>query len=347
METKKKIIIVILLIFIIVLIVVGVYLVIKLTPISAPASEQKTSPCSSYVDTSVNVSDACIDKLWIDGGCPQPGIDQKNYYKANRATMTKLQIANDAKAWATLPDVDHRTACYGSDRTKWPAAPTPAPMSAALMPAPMSAAPMPAPMSAAPMPAPMPAPAFVVQPGSSSSETVTGRSVSTSSPIKFVHIGRIENSPGGLSININEIKAYDASNNLIPFTISMYGPDGDEADGLAGFPASNASDGNLNNFAHTNESMKSFIKVGFASETPIAKLVVYPRPGFKNRMIGTKVEFFNGNGQEAAPSISINAEQDQYTFEFRTTGNSSSWLASRINTPQYLRHLQNKNYLLY
>jgi hypothetical protein len=190
----------------------------------------------------------------------------------------------------------------------------------------------------------MPAP--VVTPGSSSSASVTGGSVTTSSPIKFVRIGRTADSPGDPSININEIQAYDASNNLIPFTISMYGPDGDNADGLDGFPARNAVDGNLGNFAHTRGAMKSFLQVGFASDIPIAKLVVYPRPGFKNRMLGTKVEFFNVNGQEAAPSIAINAEQDQYTFQFRTTGNSSSWVASRINLPQYLRHLQNKNYLL-
>jgi hypothetical protein len=191
----------------------------------------------------------------------------------------------------------------------------------------------------------MPAPAFVVQPVSSSS-SVTGGGISTSSPIKFVRIGRTADSPGGPSININEIQAYDASNNLMPFTISMYGPDGDNADGLAGFPAKNAIDGNLGNFAHTSGAMKSFLQVGLASETPIAKLVVYPRPGFKNRMIGTKVEFFNGNGQEVAPSVAINAEQDQYTFQFRTTGNSSSWVSSRINLPQYFRHLQNKNYML-
>ncbi len=81
-------------------------------------------PCSSYKkDTDVNLSDKCIDKLWKDGGCPQPGIAQRNYYKANKATMTKFQIANDAKLWATLPDVDHRTVCYGSDTTKWPSVP--------------------------------------------------------------------------------------------------------------------------------------------------------------------------------------------------------------------------------
>ncbi len=185
------------------------------------------------------------------------------------------------------------------------------------------------------------------------SATVTGGSVQLSSPLKFVRISRTASSPGGnLSININEIQAYDASNNLIPFTISMYGPDSNAADGLVGFPASNAVDGNLNNFAHTIEAMKSFLQVGLASETPIAKLVVYPRPDFKNRMIGTKIEFLNGNGQEAAPSININEEKNVYTFQFRSLGlglggGASAWLASRINLPQYLRHLQNKNYLSY
>ena len=79
-----------------------------------------TGPCSSYKDTDVNVNDECIMKLWKNGGCPMPGTDQVNYYKASRATMTKLQIANDAKAWATLPDDGHRIACYGTDRSKWP-----------------------------------------------------------------------------------------------------------------------------------------------------------------------------------------------------------------------------------
>jgi hypothetical protein len=225
-----------------------------------------------------------------------------------------------------------------------PAAPVVAkPSTAPVVAAPVVAAPVvEAPVVAAPVVAAPVAAAPVV-----AAPVAAAPVVQLSSPLRWVRIVRTAPSPGGLSININEIQAYDASNNLIPFTISMYGPDGNAADGLAGFPASNAVDGNLNNFAHTNEAMKSFLQVGLASETPIAKLVVYPRPANKNRMLGTRVEFYNGNGQEAAPSININEEKDVYTFQFRSSGGASSWLASRINHPQYLRHLQNKNYLSY
>jgi hypothetical protein len=219
-------------------------------------------------------------------------------------------------------------------------------VSAPVVAAPVVAAPVVA--AAAPVvTAPVVTAPVVAAPVGATATVVTAPVVQLSSPLKFVRIVRTAQSPGGLSLNINEIQAYDASNNLIPFTISMYGPDGDNADGLAGFPARNAVDGNLNNFAHTNEAMKSFLQVGLASETPIAKLVVYPRPANKNRMLGTRVEFYNGNGQEAAPSININEEKDVYTFQFRSSGGASSWLASRINHPQYLRHLQNKNYLSY
>jgi ABC-type dipeptide/oligopeptide/nickel transport system permease component len=100
--------------------VVIVVVIIILVIIGLVAYTMPTDPCSSYKDTDVNVNDKCIENLWKNGGCPMPGTDLVNYYKANRATMTKLQIANDAKAWATLPDDVHRIACYGTDRSKWP-----------------------------------------------------------------------------------------------------------------------------------------------------------------------------------------------------------------------------------
>jgi hypothetical protein len=100
--------------------------VAPLTPtISVP---QSSDPCSGYNDTDKNISDVCITKLWKDGGCPSDGIRQIAYYKNNKAVMTKLQISNDAKAWAILNDIDHRTDCYGIDKSKWPA-PLPAPFS--------------------------------------------------------------------------------------------------------------------------------------------------------------------------------------------------------------------------
>jgi hypothetical protein len=87
-------------------------------------------------------------------------------------------------------------------------------------------------------------------------------------------------------------------------------------------------------------------------------------------MVGTNIEFFNGRGGQATPTIPIDAPSRFYSFEFRpptmgsllassTTAEKSQTdlereeamrlmrpFRGRINLPQYLRHLQNKNYLL-
>jgi len=80
------------------------------------------SPCASYSDNDVNLSDACIKDIWFNvAKCPNNSPDTVPYYIENKGTMTKLQITNDAKAWASMTDDGHRKACYGDDRTKWPA----------------------------------------------------------------------------------------------------------------------------------------------------------------------------------------------------------------------------------
>jgi len=116
---NKKVVVIIVVILIILIIVVGAFVIMgSSTPtISVP---QSSDPCSGYNDTDKNISDVCITKLWKDGGCPSDGIRQIAYYKNNKAVMTKLQISNDAKAWAMLNDIDHRTDCYGIDKSKWP-----------------------------------------------------------------------------------------------------------------------------------------------------------------------------------------------------------------------------------
>lgn len=106
----------------VVIVIIVVIILIIAVIVGVAFATAQVDPCSSYKDTDVNLNDKCIENLWKKGGCPMPGIGQKNYYKASKATMTKFQIANDAKAWATLPDDDHRISCYGDDRKKWPAA---------------------------------------------------------------------------------------------------------------------------------------------------------------------------------------------------------------------------------
>ena len=100
--------------------------------------------------------------------------------------------------------------------------------------------------------------------------------------------------------------------------------------------------------AHTLRN-ESYIQLTLNYITSIAKLNITNRTdGFQDRAIGLTVQFLGEDGiTSVAPSVDINENKPKYTFNFTTTGGAPSWLASRINLPQYLRYLQNKNYLLY
>jgi hypothetical protein len=191
-----------------------------------------------------------------------------------------------------------------------------------------------------------------------------------SSPMRYIRISR--RTPG--VVHISEIQAYDAAGKPIPFITASYGPSGDTANGLNNrdFPPINAIDGNFTSFAHTNDNMASFLQVDLGSEFIVSKIEITNREGYEDRMVGTNIEFFNGRGGQATPTIPIDAPSRFYSFEFRpptmgsllasstTAGKSQTDLEreesmrlimrpfrGRINLPQYLRHLQNKNYLLY
>jgi len=166
--------------------------------------------------------------------------------------------------------------------------------------------------------------------------------VPVSSPVKKIRLSR--RTPG--IINLAEIQPYDVYNSVIP-SIATYGPLSREVEGHPSFGPENAIDRNLNNFAHTLRN-ESYIELNLNSNTQMTKLVITNRKDCcQDRAIGIKVEFLGEDGSSVAPSIDINENKPTYTFEFRSSGGAPSWLASHINLPQYLRHLQNKNYLLY
>jgi len=57
--------------------------------------------------------------LWSKVGCTTPlKADFIQWY----STQTKAKAFADMGYWATATDDDHRTACYGTEKTKWPGA---------------------------------------------------------------------------------------------------------------------------------------------------------------------------------------------------------------------------------
>lgn len=78
--------------------------------------------CAGTNDNSTNLSIECLRKIWKDSGCINMGTIPDSY-NGWWKQQTKKVVTDDMKAWATLPDNDRRTACYGSDKSKWPASP--------------------------------------------------------------------------------------------------------------------------------------------------------------------------------------------------------------------------------
>lgn len=80
-------------------------------------------PCASFTDSSDKVSLDCLKHIWSNlAGCPNYRDDFVNYYYnlSQNNGITKGSRLRDAQAWASLQTENHRTACYGTDRTKWP-----------------------------------------------------------------------------------------------------------------------------------------------------------------------------------------------------------------------------------
>ena len=79
-------------------------------------------PCASFTDSSDKVSLDCLKHIWSNlAGCPNYRDDFVNYYyTTSQNGYTKGSRLRDAQAWASLQTENHRTACYGTDRTKWP-----------------------------------------------------------------------------------------------------------------------------------------------------------------------------------------------------------------------------------
>lgn len=349
METKKKIVIFILVIFIVALVAGGIYLVI--TPSSKQATTPSASvssvnPCATYTDTSFNISRECILHMWNNiAGCPNTPSDIIDYYAqttkqvgAPSITINGSSVASasrtlgamkaDAKLWATLPDNDRRTACYGTDRTKWPYTPL-----------------------------------------SKGVEKTTNWDSSGGGNAYFLdrHLIDCENKP------INKLKLETQTSNGSTNIRYNYTCSKD------GNLLSEVSKSNSPTEASTNTIFldRQYIDCGNNKLLSGMKLTISPDKTWKydykckesTRNLTCRDDSTNWNSEgdgnvifldrhdikcnddESLSKIHLTRKGDgNYRYDFtccKYPSPSTTSPVSRINTPQYLRHLQNKNYVLY
>ena len=133
-------------------------------------------------------------------------------------------------------------------------------------------------------------------------------------------------------------------------------------DGGIGFNPYAAVNGVMNDIAHTSDSPNAYIQFAFFSPINLSRIVITNRADCcKERMIGTEVQTSLQYPFNAYTKVAINSTRDNYTISY--TPNNMPTLVSlpppgletafamggipQANFAQYLRHLQNKNFLLY
>ena len=79
-------------------------------------------PCKDFSNDQKGVSLECYQQIWKEAGCinPKAAEDNMKSYPAWFAGQTKVSLAGDSKAWATMTDDKHRIGCYTMDKSKWP-----------------------------------------------------------------------------------------------------------------------------------------------------------------------------------------------------------------------------------
>ena len=84
--------------------------------------EKYNGPCSRYADDSTNLPTNCLQSIWKQSGCTNKSTIP-NDYKGWWKNQSKKVVEDDMRAWSTLGSETHRRACYGDDKSKWPADP--------------------------------------------------------------------------------------------------------------------------------------------------------------------------------------------------------------------------------
>jgi len=127
---------IIIIIIIIIIVIVAVVTSTKSDPDPAPAPVKKSSAapvsvqsdnkCSSYTNTSTNISDECMSQLWKNSGCTTDiGFSSRGsaYWK----TLPLSGVKTDMLAWSTNSDDVAKQGCYNISPPPAASAPAPAP----------------------------------------------------------------------------------------------------------------------------------------------------------------------------------------------------------------------------
>lgn len=142
---KKKVVIIVIVILLIIVIGVVAYTMSSSTPAPAVSTAQRpvevapVNPCAQYTDDSSNISRECILHMWKNiAGCPNSMTPSMlSYYEqvtkpstapvvtidgrpVSGGSQTLGRMTNDARLWASLSTMMHREGCYGTDMSKWP-----------------------------------------------------------------------------------------------------------------------------------------------------------------------------------------------------------------------------------
>jgi hypothetical protein len=74
--------------------------------------KSSSDPCAGYIDGSVGISDACLDRLWKDSKCTTP-ITFSDRGQAKWKGMSLKDIKTDMYAWSNNKDAVAIKGCYG------------------------------------------------------------------------------------------------------------------------------------------------------------------------------------------------------------------------------------------
>ncbi len=170
-----------------------------------------------------------------------------------------------------------------------------------------------------------------------------------STPIDYITLS-ISYMRGPIPIDVAEIEVYNLSNELIPIEGTFYTVTLENYKQTHSYESINAIDRNIDTFARVDPGVHMKVQLTPTLISNISKIVIKPKPG--ESLKGTYIMFLGTpekeeRQRELLNRIHITEDKNTYTFRFNGSGVNTTWLSSRINLPQYLRHLQNKNYLLY
>jgi hypothetical protein len=76
--------------------------------------------CSIYNGDAKNLPNQCLQQIWQASGCSTTITTIMNWNIDWWKAQTKNTVVADMKAWATLTDGGHRTACYTANKALWP-----------------------------------------------------------------------------------------------------------------------------------------------------------------------------------------------------------------------------------